>query len=366
MMIGFCAFYSSATNCASSWAGFTDSGGATQNTVSKRNTTLNRLSFYTEAAGTLVAEANITITGTGFTATWTGDAGSRIFNYEADGGSSITARVITASTPAATGTQNYTVGFQPSVVFFTSGATASSSNTPATPATNWGLSYGFCVGTDTLQTIGIGTQGTTAVATSVTSSWQLPNLLVWESSSTTTIAWQAACTAMGATTFTLNWSITAGNTGPDLVFLAIAGGTWIGGVSTQPVVTGNQTFTTTGNTPVGISMISFNHTNSATNVTHARLSIGGSDGTNYFSNFVGLKNGATIQVASTSMVQNLLFRTMTEASAAPTTQASVNTVSFSTGSAVINWNVVDTAREFGWLTIGDTSVVGSAVKHKML
>jgi hypothetical protein len=189
----------------------------------------------------------------------------------------------------------------------------------------------------------------------------------WESSSVPSVSWQATCSAMDSTSFTLNYTSTSGVAGPDIVFLVISGGSWQGGVTTQPTSTGNQTLTTTGFTPKGVTLLSIDHAHATTIQNHMRVSVGGSDGTHYFNDFVGGKYNVTVQIASTSMSQSTLLNMMTEAGASPATQATADTVSFSSGSATVHWSAVDaTARDIGWVAIGSAAAPpAGTVKHRI-
>ena len=321
--------------------------------------------LYTEPSGTKVAEATVTLTSTGFTLSWgTNDGAARIWNYEADGGSDLTAKVISGS--QAAGSVAYTVGFPASVVFFIAGNSGSLGNSPVTPVTNWDLSYGACVGTNTGTAGGVGGQSATGLATSATNVIETPSVVTWLTSSAPGIYQQATCSAFDATTFTLTYSMMGGAAGPDMVFLAIGGGAWTAGISTQPPSIGNQSLTTAGMIPKGITLFSVDHAHSTTYQSGLKYSFGGSDGTNYFSDFVGAKTGATVQVASTSMSQSSLLNMMTEGGATPTTQAIVDTVAFSSGAATLHWSAADAvAREFVWVAMGAPPATG-AIKHKVI
>lgn len=270
-----------------------------------------------------------------------------IIHYLALGGSDITnAYVSNFTMPAATGNYPITgVGFQPDFVL---GCTV---NTTAV-ANSTHLHHHLFAFKSPTQRGCASVRGRNSISPTQTAVYQRTDKALSVISSTSDVLIEADHVSMDADGFTLNFP-TVGAGGELVPFLALKGGNYFVGSDTQKTSTGTKAKTGIGFTPVGLLFFGTNRAADSTlDLTQAKMSIGGTDGTAEGCTWFSETDNVTTTDANTLTSSSKVFKHATNPN---NVDAECDTQSLDSDGYTLSWTTADAvAREFIVVAFGSS------------
>lgn len=169
-------------------------------------------------------------------------------------------------------------------------------------------------------------------------------------------AQEATLASLDADGFTLNWTTTLNST-PEIMFIALKGGSYEVGVAPEPVTTGNKVVNVSaGLTPKAVLLCSANAAATPLEQPHARFSLGASDDTADLSVWEGFTDGVSASSADTQVDETHCIL-ITDQDTPSVAQSTALVDGFAAGSFTLNWDTVGGGggREYMFLAIGNAA-----------
>lgn len=338
-----------ATNSYSIAAASLDAGASSD--ASRRM--FNKALTIVQWGETLLAEADLTsFDGTNFNLNWTtNNLVAYLIHFCVIGGNDLTnVNVLNWESTAGTGNKSITgMGFQPDLVIhfqatrgtLTSVAGAEFTLGAMTSVAQWAAAIRVDDNVTTTDTYRI----------------QQTDSAMVRIDGTGAVNWEFSYVSMDSDGFTIN-DTTSPGAGEEMFSLGLKGGSYTVGASNKPTGAApvTQTFTTTF-TPRGYLLASFQDITRAASVAHARLGIGGSDGTNeQASSFQDTDNLADSSVDAIDSTTKVFVKVNNNT---PTIDAEADHSSLGATGPVISWSTNDAvATEMLFVAFGDAVAGG--------
>lgn len=294
----------------------------------------------------------------GFTLNYTATTSGLKFPFLALGGSDIT-NVAAGQVAMSTGTTNFSVsglGFQPDIVFLSCVLLT----TTGTANNNVSISFGVARTTSERWCSVMAAQNAQATMNNRRGFYTDKCVLVSSVTSDATVD-ECDLVSMDSGGFTLSHP-TASGSAYLINYLAIKGGQWKVGNTTNNTSTGNQSITGAGFTPVGALFCSSGHTSAGTITPTARMGVGfATSSTARRAYWCGDEDAAANALADSRYVEDKCLILYDEAGGgAPTSQLQADYVSNDSDGCTINiTNTNGTAYNFGYVFFGSNASAGS-------
>jgi hypothetical protein len=329
--------------------------GVTNRSTSNVNAGAFAVILATGGTATVQCRADfVSMDADGFTISYSvNDATARIINYVALAGFTNVA-IGSYTTPASTGNADIaTVGFQPDCVLTVFSTTSDVTNNLVdlsffTPSNSFALSI----------------EGSYS-GTTVANRYQRSLAFTSFSSVSSAIVVEASFVSMLSNGFRLNYTSASAVVG--VFYVALKGGSIAVGTTTQPTSNGTVVVSGLGFQPALVLLAGASKATGVGTVAHARVGIGAASSTSArFTVSGGRTNAVATSVASNNLDRANVIKFITEAGGSPTVNAVADISAISSGGFTLNWTTTDaTAREVGYLAIGDVVGASGSVKHKV-